>query len=137
MSISTGLKAVYSSCYSRLVNNRRRNYQRPKPYYTSYDFYSILRLYASAKGSSTACTILQTEPIAGLLLFTNYFDNYIIFLLIMKWTISKFKGTNTLTINQLIVTINILCCYKAFFRIHNVYFFKCIYYKVTALSKER
>jgi len=58
-------KAVYISYYSRLVNNRRRNYQRQKPYYTSYDFCSALRLCASATGSNTACTILQSEPIAG------------------------------------------------------------------------
>ena len=58
-------EAVYLSCCLRPINNRRRNYQRQEPYYTSYDFYSILRLYASAKGSNTACTILQSEPIAG------------------------------------------------------------------------
>lgn len=58
-------KTVYLSCYSRLINNRRRNYQRQEPYYTRYDFCSVLRLYASAKGSNTACTILQSEPVAG------------------------------------------------------------------------
>ena len=58
-------KAVYISCYSRLVNNRRRNYQRQEPYYISYDFCSTLRLFANAKGSNTACTILQSKPVAG------------------------------------------------------------------------
>ena len=56
-------KAVYISCYSRLVNNRRRNYQRQEPYYISYDFCSALRLYAGAKGSNTACTIWQVDII--------------------------------------------------------------------------
>ena len=46
-------KAVYISCYSRPINNRRRNYQRQEPYHTSYDFCSTRHLYASAKGSNT------------------------------------------------------------------------------------